>query len=93
MKRCSVLILSCLLLLTAGCGVTSHLSSERVVVTPHSPTCLWHLKAGRDYAAQGRYELAKEQYLMALAASNTGECSEVANQELKAVDLMIQAQR
>ena len=93
MKRFAVLILPCLLLLTAGCGVGSHFSNERAAVTPYNSNFLWHLKTGRDYVTQGRYELAKEHYLMALAASNDGESREVASQELKAVDLMIQTQR
>ncbi len=93
MKRFAVLVLPCLLLLTGGCGLTSYVSNERVVVSPQNPNCLQHLKQARDYVAQERYELAKEQYLMALAACNDGESRQVATQELKSVDMMIQTQR
>lgn len=93
MKRLAVLVLPCLLLLAGGCGLTSYVSNERMAVTPHDPNCLMHLKKGRDYVAQGRYELAKEHYLMAVAACREGESREVATQELKAVDMMIQTQR
>jgi hypothetical protein len=93
MKRFAVLVLPCLLLLTGGCGITSYVSNERVVVTPQDPNCLWQLQQARQYVAQGRYELAKEHYLMALAACKDGESNETVAQELKATDLMIQTQR
>lgn len=93
MKRFAVLILPCLLLLTGGCGIGSYFSNERVTVTPYNSNFIWHMKTGRDYVAQGRYELGKEHYLMALASSDDGESREVASQELKAVDMMIQTQR
>ena len=93
MKRFAVLILPCLVLLTGGCGLTSFVSDERVVVSPQNPNCLQHLRQARSYVAQERYELAKEQYLMALAACNDGESRQLATQELKAVDMMIQTQR
>jgi hypothetical protein len=80
-------------MLTAGCGVGSYVSNERTVVVAQSPGCLRQLKQARDYMAQERYELAKEQYLMALAACNDGESRDVAAQELKAADMMIQTQR
>ena len=93
MRRFTALVLSGLLLLTSGCGLTSFVSNERVAITPQNPNCLWHLKQGRDYVAQERYELAKEQYLMAVAACDDGEGRDVATKELKAVDMMIQTQR
>ena len=93
MKRFAVLTLPCLLLLSGGCGLTSYVSNERTVVTPQGPNCLQHLKQGRGYAAQERYELAKEQYLMAVAACDDGDTREVAARELRSVDMMIQTQR
>lgn len=93
MKRFAVLALPCLLLLTGGCGLGSYVSNERTAVAPQNPNCLGHLKQGRDYVAQERYELAKEQYLMAVAACDDGEGRDVATKELKAVDMMIQTQR
>ena len=83
---------SCMALL-AGCSMKSWFSDERTVVVDHDPNSLWNLKVGRDYVAQGRYELAKEHYLMALASSNDHELRNVITQELAAVDLMIQTQR
>jgi hypothetical protein len=88
----------CLLLILsfAGCSpgkIFSRFSSDRVVIVPHDPNSLWNLKLGREYAASGRYELAKEQYLMALASSSDEETRTIVSHELHAVDLMIQAQR
>ena len=93
MKRLAVLALPCLLLLSGGCGLSSYVSNERTVVTPQGPNCLQHLKQGRDYTARERYELAKEQYLMAVAACDDGDGRELATRELRAVDMMIQTQR
>lgn len=92
MKRFAVLVLP-LLLLAGGCGASTYVSDERMAIASYDPNYLWHLKRGRDCVAQGRYELAKEHYLMALAASNSAETRDVASHELKAADLMIKAQR
>jgi hypothetical protein len=91
-------LLLCLLLILpfAGCSpgaVLSRFSNERVVVVPHDPNSLRNMKLGREYASAGRYELAKEHYLMALAASSDAETQRIVSHELRAVDLMIQAQR
>ncbi|MDR2161949.1 MAG: hypothetical protein LBO77_07440 [Desulfovibrio sp.] len=80
----------------AGCGpgsVLSRFSDERAVLVPHDPNSLRNLLLGREYAAAGRYELAKEQYLMALASSSDGQTRAIVTHELNAVDLIIQAQR
>ncbi len=97
---------SAVLLLSAfavvGCGtstaeyitdISNSFSSERMAVTPHDPLSLWNLRLGRDYAAAGRYELAKEHYLMALASCNNAESKMLVTHELQAVELMIQTQR
>jgi hypothetical protein len=88
----------CLLLIltVAGCSpktVLSRFSSDRIVIVPHDPNSLWNMKLGREYASAGRYELAKEHYLLALAASSDEETKKIVSHELHAVDLMIQAQR
>jgi hypothetical protein len=88
----------CLLavLALAGCSpgaIFSRFSSDRVVIVPHDPNSLWNIKLGREYASAGRYELAKEHYLMALASGSDEETRRIATHELQAVDLMIQAQR
>lgn len=75
-----------------GCSWASYFSSDRTAVVQHDQNSLWNMQLGREYAASGRYELAKEHYLMALASSTT-ETRPVILHELQAVDMMIQAQR
>ena len=89
----SVLVIFLLLSGLAGCAYTPYLSSERTAVVPHDPNSLWNMKLGREYAAAGRYELAKEHYLMALASCSDTETRTIVSHELHAVDLMIQTQR
>ena len=76
-----------------GCSYVPYFSSERAAVVPHDQTSLWNLKLGREYTAEGRYELAKEHYLMALASCSDSETRTIVDHELHAVDLMIQTQR
>ncbi len=84
-------MLCCLAL--SGCGLSAHFSDERMAVAPYDANSLWNLKLGRDYVAQGRYELAKEHYLMALASSSDAETRTLVAHELQSVDLMIKTQR
>lgn len=88
MKRYVLLLPVTALLLLAGCA-----SKEEIAVTPPDAVCLRNLQAARDYAAQGRYELAKEHYLMALPGCNAGGTRATVVRELKAVDKIIEAQR
>ena len=80
----------------AACSSISSLSDggrpDRTVVTPHSPTGLLNLQLARQYAAEGRFELAREHYLLALAASNDHNRDSIA-QELHATDMMIKTLR
>ncbi len=85
-----------LALTVSGCSRSSLYSAvtgEQIAVIPYDPNCLSHWQQGREYVAQGRYELAREQYLMALAASNTEETSTQLSHELHSVDMMITTQR
>ncbi len=88
-------------LLLGGCAevsnfyhtVTETTPSQDVAVSERPPQSLYNFKMGREYAAQGRYELAKEHYLMALASSGDAQTRDLVTHELHAVDLMIQTQR
>ena len=62
-------------------------------VAPHNSHSLWNLQVGRDYAAQGRYELAREHLLMALVSNSDPHMRGLLVHELKSVDAMIQTQR
>lgn len=86
MKYCLLLSLAAVLLF--GCA-TKKSRPEPL----YNSNSLWHLQVGRDYAGQGRYELAKEHLLMAVASSSDPYMRNMLNHELKSVDAMIQTQR
>lgn len=64
-----------------------------IAVSQHTSTSLWNYKMGRDFAAAGRYELAREHYLLALASANTPELKYALSAELQSVDQMIKTLR
>jgi hypothetical protein len=55
--------------------------------------CQYNLYQGRAYAAQGRYELAKEHLLLALAQSTDDLTRRVVGNELKSVEMSILTRR
>ncbi|MDL2267058.1 hypothetical protein LJC46_03610 [Desulfovibrio sp. OttesenSCG-928-G15] len=77
------ILLILLILLMAGC------SSKN----PSQNDAEWHMYLGQSYAAKGRYELAKEHLLMALAANDIPERRDAIFRELKNVDTYILTQR
>lgn len=91
MKEYMMLLLVAFLF--AGCSKSAHFSGDRAVLTNYDANCLWNLQVGRDYVAQGRYELAREHYLLALASSGDPETRQLIGHELQSVDTMIKTQR
>lgn len=90
----STLALCTLLIILPGCSsVVSDIQGEQAVVVPYDSQYLLNLQAGREYAANGRYELAREHFLLALASSRNRQTRNLAAQELASVDLMIQTLR
>lgn len=73
-------------ILMNGCG-------GRVATVPDSDEAIqnWHL--GRDYQAQGRYELAREHYLLAIAAARTADVHDALARELAVVDRQLRSLR
>lgn len=92
LKLLATLLLAGVFFLLPACSYVTYVSPTRTVVTDHSPNSLVNLQLGRQYVAEGRYELAKEHYLMALAASDDQNRESIA-QELHSVDMMIKTQR
>ena len=90
MKSVLILLLTSLLL---GCGGARQGEVTEAVVTPYDAICLRNMWLGRGYAAQGRYELAKEHYLVALAASKDPETRNVISRELNSMDMIIKTER
>ncbi len=85
-------------LLLGGCSlyrkVTGTPPPQDVATSERPPQSLYNFKMGREYAAQGRYELAREQYLIAYAgAENDAVMRDAAAREVQAMDMIIKTQR
>lgn len=80
----------CSLLLACACG--SLWGSQSTTTVHNSAASIHNLQLGRQYVAEGRYELAREHYLFALAASDETN-KDIIAQELHGVDLMVKTQR
>ena len=68
-------------------------SGESIYISDYTPDSLLNYQLGRGYAAAGRYELAREHYLLALAAANGPGLQEALAGELRSVDLIIKSLR
>lgn len=86
MKRAVLLILGAMLFAAGAC-------SQKAAIAPYDSDCLWHMQQGRDYAAQGRYELAKEHYVMALASGPDPQVRRTITEKLDSIEKMIITQR
>lgn len=89
--RFDLIILLCCLL--CGCGAARQDLIADGVVTPYDANCLRNMALAKDYAGQGRFELAKEHYLLALASSTDPETKNFITRELYSVDMMIKTER
>ncbi len=68
--------------------------TPEMAATEHNPISIWNFRMAREYSAQGRYELAKEHYLLAYAAAgNDAMLRDALQQELHSIDLMIKTLR
>ena len=85
-----LLIAVCLVL--QGCGAGRDNTSQ-AAIKQNTIICLRNMWLGRDYVATGRHELAREHYLLALAASNDAETRNVIIRELNSVEMMIKTER
>ena len=85
-----LLIAACLAL--QGCGAGRNNTSQ-AAIKQDKIICLRNMWLGRDYVATGRHELAREHYLLALAASNDAETRKVIIRELNSVEMMIKTER
>lgn len=64
-----------------------------LITVPYHAQALNNFYMGRDYAAQGRYELAREYYLLALASARNDQLRQSLVYELNAVDRLIKTLR
>lgn len=90
MKKIILCIISvfCLSALFAGCG-----NKEQVMSAPYADETLINYQAGKHYLAEGRFELAKECFTLALASSRDPEMRYVIMQEIDSVNMMIETRR
>lgn len=97
--RTFAILTGCLCLLAAsGCSGSPKAGNSRpgaeIAMTRHNPLSLYNYTLGREYSASGRYELAREHYLIAYAAAqDDAVLQDMLQKELKAVDLMIHSLR
>ncbi len=68
-------------------------SSPNMVAVPYSPETLYNIDRARTFTAEGRYELAREHYLLALAGNRNPDMRDQLAEELHSVDLMIKTMR
>lgn len=84
------------LLCLAGCAAQQNgvYGEAEAVMTHYNPISLQNYQTAREYSAAGRYELAREHYLLAYAAAGDDvSLRDALARELKAVDLMIKSLR
>lgn len=89
--KASLIIIVCLFL--SACGSEKPYWGDEAAITPYDANCLRQIQLGRDYVAHGRYELAKEYFLVALASSRDPETRNIIAHELNSVEMMIKTQR
>ncbi len=75
-----------LCLALAGCGTLMPLSHE-------SPTTMENWRQARLYQSQGRYELAKQHYALALSGARSTDSATLLQRELFAVDMQLRTMR
>ena len=74
-----------------ACGCSRH--DSEVMAAPYADEALYNYQTGKYYLADGRYELAKESFTLALAASRNPEMRLALMRELDSVNMMIQTLR
>ena len=99
----AIFLCGTVLLVFSGCGLLRENPFQKteesqpgagVALTGHNPVSLHNYKTARAYSLQGRFELAREHYLLAHAAAE-GDLAlqNVLEKELVAVDKMIKTLR
>jgi hypothetical protein len=92
LAACAFALLCCFA--ATGCATADkEPPPDRAALTPYDANCLHYWQLGRTYMGQGRFELAREQLLLALAASNSAETRSLLSHELRSVEMMIKTER
>jgi hypothetical protein len=94
MRAYALIVILCLAPLLAGCGKKEYKQPGYGIATvPYHEQTLQSLTLSRQYMAQGRYELAKQRLLLALAVERDSGMRARLSEELASVDKMIQTLR
>ncbi|UZP67851.1 hypothetical protein N1030_02430 [Desulfovibrio mangrovi] len=103
MKRLTALLTTLtVMLMLEGCAMFEALKARpeqpaprpsEVVVAPYNGNALHNFYMGRQYVAEGRYELAREHYLLALASAREETMRDALVAELQSVDRLIKTLR
>ena len=91
--RLLLLGLATLAAVGAGCSVFQSSPEKSAAAVAYSDQSLYNYKQGQYYASAGRFEIAKEYYLLALAATTDPEMQDAISRELEAADAAILIQR
>ncbi|THB71833.1 MAG: hypothetical protein D6E12_00555 [Desulfovibrio sp.] len=78
---------------SAGVQYTGGNQDAEIAGAPYHEHAMQNLLLGRRYMAQGRYELARERFLIGLAAAQNPEMKRILAQEVQGCDMMVQSQR
>ena len=87
------------ILLAAGCAgksaATTTPDGEEIVAVsvPYNEVCLHHYQLAQYYAVAGRYEVALEFYLLALASAENPQLRSILASQLDGVEKMIYSTR
>lgn len=96
-QYCTAAVLFAVILLS-GCSTPAEAPAPpppppAQVVVDYDAQALTSYRQARQFVAEGRYELAREQYLIALAIARNDYMRERLMHELKAADLMLRSSR
>lgn len=83
------------LLFMAGLGLVclQLLACTKITASPESATTLSYWTIARGYQAEGRHELAKQYFTLALAGARSGMSQAELQQEIEVSNRMLQAMR
>ena len=91
--RLLVLAMAALTVACAGCSIFQSSPDKSAAAVAYSDQSLYNYKQGQNYASAGRFDIAKEYYLLALAATTDPEMQDAISRELEAADAAILIQR
>jgi len=91
LKQCLLTCAAALMLL--GPSVLAGCSKPQAEAVPYHGYALHNFHLGRKYQAQGRYEMARDRFLQALATAEDADMRASLAKEIQATDKLIRLQR